>query len=137
VNRDLLENLGWRVVATEHVEKSSTTGFDHFRLAGSSNLDARMLGTSVQAVSGGVLYVFGGYRLETAARSLDLTDFLLRLRTDGSQAFELVTSSGESPFLVDRVMLDAGADGSGIQVRASDVRQVGDRHARIRPPSMR
>jgi hypothetical protein len=134
-NRSLLAGLGIEVAGPDGGLEATTTGFDRFAVLAASRMTARTLGRSVQNVESGMLYVEGGYRFVFDGGQVDLKNFQLRLRPDGSGIFDVVLPNGEVAFYADHAMLEPGAGGDGLHISTMDVRLLPAFADRIGRPS--
>jgi len=121
-NKSLLVNVGLQVVDVWDRLGETDAGFDRFVLRGDSTITAATHGRSLRGVTNATLYVQGGYTLSTPSVSINLRNFILRLRPSTVAAFDLVLQSGETPFYADKLMAEPGTATPDIAVRTMDLR---------------
>ncbi len=136
-NRSLLTNLGLEISAPLARKEVTATGFDRFALSESSELSVVTQGASVQTLSAGTIAIKGGYQLTTPKGNISLENFTLRRRPGATAEFDLVTAYGETPFYVDNLLIEPGADGQSISVRTMDLRISPSLAARLDKPEVR
>ena len=136
-NRELAADLGL-VLGAAQGRQAQLSEHEHevFELRQSGSLEFKVSNGNLRDFTGGSVQASGGYVIGLPGGRIDLTDFQLVPRGEGSTLLDLVSADGRAWFYVDRLMYELIDDQQRLAVRTMDLRITPELAARLGQPAV-